>query len=228
MIISKRKGVNTNCFKLKINGVPLEKCTSYKYLGLIIDDGLTWKEQVKHVCQKLSKVCGIISKIRHCVNMNTLKTIYYALAYSYIRYCNIVWGNETKYTLKPLIAMQNRLVRIMVFAPFGRIDVDEIYLKLRLLDLEKIHYLEKSKFMYRYYNDKLPAYFDNYFVRAGTINHSYNLRNRNPPRQILSTYAEKMIKNNGYDIWNTIPTSIQNCKNLKSFSDKLKKEILLV
>ena len=228
MIISKRKGVNTNCFKLKINGVSLEKCSSYKYLGLLIDDGLTWKEHVKHVCQKLSKACGIISKIRHCVNINTLKTIYYALGYSYIRYGNIVWGNATKNTLKPLMAMQNRLIRIMTFAPFGRIDIDDLYLKLRLLGLEKIHYLEKSKFMYKYYNNKLPAYFNNYFENRDTISHSYNLRNRNPPRPILSTYAEKMIKNNGYDIWNTIPTNIKNCKNLKSFSEKLKKEILLV
>ena len=124
MIISKRKGVNSNSFKLKINGVSLEKCSSYKYLGLFIDDGLTWKEHVKHVCQKLSKVCGIISKIRHCVNLSTLKTIYYALGYSYIRYCNIVWGNATKNTLKPLVATQNRLIRIMAFAPFGRIDID--------------------------------------------------------------------------------------------------------
>ena len=102
------------------------------------------------------------------------------------------------------------------------------YLKLRLLGLKKIHYPEKSKFMYKYYNNKLPAYFNNYFENRDTISHSYNLRNRNPPRPILSTYAEKMIKNNGYDIWNTIPTNIKNCKNLKSFSEKLKKEILLV
>ena len=43
MIISKRKGVNFNAFKLKINGVALERCSAYKYLGLWIDEGLTWK-----------------------------------------------------------------------------------------------------------------------------------------------------------------------------------------
>ena len=62
MIISKRKGVNKNLFKLKINGKAVEICTSYKYLGLFIDDELTWKNHIKHVCQKLSKACGIISK----------------------------------------------------------------------------------------------------------------------------------------------------------------------
>ena len=90
MIISKRKGIIKNSFRLKINGVSLERCSSYKYLGLFIDEELTWKNHVKHVCQKISKACGIISKIRHCVDLKTMKIIYYALAYSYLRYCNIV------------------------------------------------------------------------------------------------------------------------------------------
>ena len=157
-----------------------------------------------------------------------LKIIYYALGYSYLRYCNIVWGNTTKTILKPLVALQNRILRIMTFAPFGRIDIDELYFKLRLLGLEKIHFLEKAKFMYKYHKNKLPATFENYFQGQSVITHSYNLRNRNPQRPILSIYAEKMIKNNGRDIWNTIPAEIQNCQSLKSFSDKLKKDILLV
>ena len=182
MIISKRKGVNKNSFKLKINGVSLERCSSYKYLGLFIDEGLTWKNHIKHVCQKLSKACGIISKIRHCVNMKTMKTIYYALGYSYLRYCNIVWGNASKSTLKPLVVQQNRILRIMTFAPFGRIDIDDLYFKLQLLGLDKIHFLEKAKFMYKFHNDKLPEIFDNYFDNHFVITNSYNLRNRNPPR----------------------------------------------
>ena len=223
MIISKRKGINKNLFKVKINSVPLERCSSYKYLGLFIDEGLTWKNHIKHVCQKLSKACGIISKIRHCVDIKTMKTIYYALGYSYLRYCNIVWGNASKSILKPLLTTQNRILRIMTFAPFGRIDIDNLYAKLKLLNLDKIHYLEKAKFMFKYYSKKLPESFDNYFETESVVTHSYNLRNQNPTRQILSTYAEKMIKNNGPDIWNTIPADIQNCFNLKSFSDKLKK-----
>ena len=97
----------------------------------------------------------------------------------------------SKNILKPLVALQNRVLRIMTFAPFGRIYIDDLYTKLQLLGLEKIHYLEKSKFMYRYHNNKLPANFNNYFENQNVINHSYNLRNRNPPRQILSSYAEK-------------------------------------
>ena len=143
--------------------------------------------------------------------------VYYSLGYSYLRYCNIVWGSASKNILKPLIALQNRILRVMAFAPFGRIDIDNLYDKLSLLGLDKIHYLEKAKFMYKYYNNKLSANFDNYFQNQTVVNHSYNLRNRNPPR-----------RQNGIDIWTSIPTEIQSCQTLKSFSTKLKTDILLV
>ena len=116
----------------------------------------------------------------------------------------------------------------MTFAPFGRIDIDNLYLKLKLLSLDKIHFLEKAKLLFKYHNDKLPANFENYFHEENLITHSYNLRNRNPPRPILSCYAEKMIKHNGIAIWNTIPYETQICQNVKQFSKKLKTEILLV
>ena len=227
MIISNRREANQR-FQIKINGHALERCSSYKYLGLFIDNGLNWKNHVNHVCQKISKACGIISKLRHCVDFNTLKTVYFALGYSYLRYCNIVWGNASKNVLKPLTVLQNRIIRIMTFAPFGRIDIDDLYSQVKLLDIAKIHYLEKAKFMYKYHNNKLPANFSNYFQIQAAVTHSYNLRNRSQNRRILSNYAEKMIKHNGVDIWNTIPPEIKSCQNLKSFSNKLKKDILLV
>ena len=120
------------------------------------------------------------------------------------------------------------MIRITTFAPFGRIDIDDLYLQVKLLGLPQIHYLEKAKFMYKYYNDQLPANFNNYFQTEAPVTHSYNLRNRSQHRRILSNYAERMIKFNGVDIWSTIPPEIKSCQNLKLFSDNLKKDILLV
>ena len=57
---------------IKINDKPLEKCDSYKYLGAIFDYKLIWKQHVDCVCDKISKACGALSKIRHCVTIETL------------------------------------------------------------------------------------------------------------------------------------------------------------
>ena len=104
MIITNKRDSKRN-FKLKINRTPLESCSSYKYLGIYFDKDLDWKTHVNYVCTKLSKSCGIISKLRHCVDINTLKTVYYSLGYSYLRYGNIVWGNAAQSVLEPLITL---------------------------------------------------------------------------------------------------------------------------
>ena len=177
--------------------------------------------------KKLSKTCGIISKLRHCVGIDILKTVYYALGYSYLRYGNVVWGNAVKTTLKTLVTRQNRIIKIMTFAPFGRVDLDPVYHDLKILGLPEIHFLEKAKFMHKYYNKKLPPFFDHYFETNAIVTHSYNLRRVTPFQPILSNYSEKMINYNGLAIWNSIPSEIQIMSNIKSFSYRLKKDILL-
>ena len=225
MIITKNRRCTQN-FQLKINRKKLERCRSYKYLGLFVDENLNWKIHIKHLVKKLSNACGIISKLRHCVDTHTLKMVYYALVYSYIRYCNIVYGNASTSVLRPLVTQHNQIIRLMTFAPYGRLDVKSLFCDLKLLTIPEIHILEKSKFMYKYYNGLLPALFDNY-INVPTVSHNYNLRQtRNDHRQVLSKYQSKMMKFDGLTKWNDIPTGIQQCSSLKSFSYNLKNSLL--
>ena len=50
-------------FELKIGATVLKRVTSYKYLGIIIDDKLTWKEHIDYhyVCKNIVKFVGILS-----------------------------------------------------------------------------------------------------------------------------------------------------------------------
>ena len=226
MIITKKRIQNYD-FKLKINGTQLERCSSYKYLGLHFDDNLNWKSHINYVVKKVAKMCRILSKLRHSVDINILKTVYYALGYSYLRYGNIVWGCADKSVLEPLVKLQNRIIRIMTFAPFGKVDLDPVYRDLKILGLPEMNFLEKAKFMHKYKNGKLPIIFDEYFQNSEVVSHSYNLRRITPQRPILSSYAEKMIRHNGIAIWNAVPEELKTIENIKTFSFRIKKDILL-
>ena len=59
MIITGKRGQNYD-FKLKINGTRLERCSTYKYLGLHFDK-INWKMHIDYVCKKLVKTCGPIT-----------------------------------------------------------------------------------------------------------------------------------------------------------------------
>ena len=67
-----------------------------KYFDVYIDDKLTWKNQIDYFCSKLSKVCGMVYKLKHYVLLSTLKSVYYSLFHSNIQYFLLNWGKAAK------------------------------------------------------------------------------------------------------------------------------------
>lgn len=114
-----------------------------------------------------------LSKIRHCVTIETLTSVYYALAHSYLRYGITAWGNAAENVLKPLHSLLNCVVRIMTFAPF-RINTKPIFDFLKILDISQIFSLETGKFVFKSRNGLLPiSNIEKYFERHN-IAHNYS------------------------------------------------------
>ena len=157
--------------------------------------------------------------------MKTLKMIYNALVFSHLSYCNIVWGGANKVILKPLVTLQNRIVRIMAFAPFQVIDVRPFFEKFEFHNVDQINAFEIGKFMYKFKNNMLPDKFDGYFQLSGT-NHSHNLRsvaNQNYEQHLAKgLYGLKMLHHRGVKLWNNLPPEIKNQSTLKQFKNLLK------
>ena len=68
-----------------------------------------------------------------------MREIYHALIYSYLRYGIVAWGKTTKTNLQKVQVLINRAIRIMSFAPFGRIDLDPLYEILEILKFEHVY-----------------------------------------------------------------------------------------
>ena len=224
MIIRRGYRKSDNIFSLKFNGKKMEQCSTYKYLGLHIDEKLNWKNHVKYLCEKLSKMCGIFAKLRHCCNKALLRTIYFALVESHLQYCNIIWGSASEKTLAPLVKLQDKIIRIICFAqPETRIE--DLYNDLKLLDLTQLNKLTKAKFVYKFKNKKLPRRFDN-FLKTTAGQHKYALRSVETQEYKCvwgkSNFGMKMLQYEGVQLWNAIPDDIRNANSLREFSKKFK------
>ena len=162
-------------FNVCIDEEPLEECDSYKYLGVIVDKNLSWNDQIQYLSQKVSKACGFLSKLRHCVNTDTLISVYYALVHSYLGYGIVSWGSATSTALQPLNSLVNRIVRVMTFAPFGNIDVDSLYKYLDIPKVSDIISIETGKFRFKKENTLLPVPdIANHFVlRNENVSHQH-------------------------------------------------------
>ena len=90
--------------KIKLNGKRLYETDSVKYLG---DKKLTWKQQINHVALKLNKANAMLSKLRHVLDIKTLRSVYYAIFESHLCYASLVWAQNTN-SVKRLYLLQKK------------------------------------------------------------------------------------------------------------------------
>ena len=81
--------------KIKLNGKWLYETDLVRYFGIQIDKRLTWKQQINHVALKLNKASAMLSKLRHALDLKTLRSVYYAIFESHLCYASLVWAQNT-------------------------------------------------------------------------------------------------------------------------------------
>ena len=65
-----------------------------KYLGVILDEHLSFSEYMNTLKQKLNRANDTLAKLRYYISADILKTIYYALFDSHMRYTCQIWGQS--------------------------------------------------------------------------------------------------------------------------------------
>ena len=83
--------------------------TSFKFLGLHVDESLTWKYHVKKVCARIARSNYILSKVKNFLSNSTLNTLYAAIVQSHINYGLIIWGNSTSINQMIKLQKQNKI-----------------------------------------------------------------------------------------------------------------------
>jgi len=67
---------------------------STKFLGVIINNSLSWKDHITAITSRLNKACYAIRLLKPFLTMNTLRMIYFSYAHSVLSYGIIFWGNS--------------------------------------------------------------------------------------------------------------------------------------
>ena len=111
---SQKKQIDRN-LNFQLSGQKIEPKHHIKYLGVILDEHLSFNEHMNTPKQKLNKAKGVLAKLRYYVSANTLKTIYYALFDSHMRYACQIWGQSHSKTFDMIQTTQNKALRIINF-----------------------------------------------------------------------------------------------------------------
>ena len=99
-----------NDLRVTIGPHLLDRKTHGKFLGVFLDEKLTFKEHIDSVTSKTSKICGLLFRLRQSFPLDVLRNLYQTLIYPYLNYCILAWGCASKTTLMPIMLLQKKLL----------------------------------------------------------------------------------------------------------------------
>ena len=204
-----------NQMSLVINGVPITQVITTKFLGVYVDQHLTWKEHIKNISNKIAKNVGIIARSSYLLPQTIRIKLYYSLIFPYLTYCNVVWASNYESRLSRLVILQKRAIRVVARVS-SREHTGPIFSRLKILNIEQIKTFQVGEFMYKYHHGLLPLAFRGFF-KLGTEIHSYFTRNAGAYRPPFARSNTRLfsIKHVGSLMWNKIPPYIQLLPNVR-------------
>ncbi len=103
--------------KIEIGDEEIERVKSFKYLGVYLDEVMTYKEHASKVVKKTSSRIGVLSKVVRYVKLDYGKLLFNTIILPHFDYCSQMWSNSTKLVLDPIIKLQKSGGRILIGAP---------------------------------------------------------------------------------------------------------------
>jgi len=98
---------------LAIDGFIISRVKTTKFLGVLIDDKLTWKPHIEALNKKLRSACGRIYRIKGCLPVHLHKQIYHTLFESHLTFAISVWGGVSQNIIDPVFITQKRCIRMI-------------------------------------------------------------------------------------------------------------------
>ena len=118
---------------LKINNTNIERVTEFNFLGLTINEHLTWKSHAAKVANKISRTLGVMNRLKRYLPLSALKTMYDSLILSQLQFGITCWGFEWNRIFK----LQKHAVRIMTNSKYNS-HTEPLFKESKLLKISDI------------------------------------------------------------------------------------------
>ena len=110
MIFSKSK-IRLPDFNISIDNTTIERKSEARFLGVIVDERLTWSKHISALKTKMARYLGIMYKIKGQLPEKARLLIFQSLVQSHINFCSLVWGFASKTLIEGLFAKQKQGIR---------------------------------------------------------------------------------------------------------------------
>ena len=213
------------CTSLRIGDCSVDKTEGMKYLGIWIDNELTFKKHIVRKARLASLNLRNIRQLRCHLSRDSCQTLVQALVLSHLDYGNASLVDLPASTLRPAQLVQNSAAKLIL----GHQRSDSATEALRELHWLPIYQRCKFKLLllvYKCLHNQAPVYLRDLLVireaPRNTRSSSIPGINLVVPRTSRSTFASRSFSAAGPNYWNKLPSEIRTCNTVLSFRKKLK------
>ena len=198
----------------------IEEVNSHTVLGITIQRDLCWSMCIDNLSKNISNKVTQLNKIKHFLNLHTRKIFFYSYIQSAIDYISILWDEAPQNSLTPLFRTFKRAIK-QILLKSSSLTIND-YKSLNILPLKQKLELNKAVMMHKIVNMIAPkALIDKCPKNTNRLIHN--------DRDICSKPRVKMFMKSlhysGGKLWNSLPTYLQQTKQLSTFKLKYKKYI---
>jgi hypothetical protein len=203
--------------ELKIDKTTIQRNHVTKFLGILIDENLTWNYHINNISSKICKSIGILYKSRDMLNNHLMKQFYYSFIHSYLSYGNIAWCSTNKTKLQSLYRSQKHALRTITYQ--NRLTHSKpIFDKLNILNVFEINVYQTLCFMFKCKVKTAPRIFHNLY----TLNspNKYSMRSNGCLKEPMckSKLAQYSISYRAPRFWNNLILTKKNLADFTTFS----------
>ncbi len=219
--------LNEDMLTIQFNGKTINRVSSVRYLGIMLDDKLAWSEHTNLVREKAAKGLGMLKLARSFLPNICLLSIYYSFVYPYLINAIEFWGNTFKKYIHPIEVLQKSCIRILGNVSFYT-SCKPVAKQLSLLMLDDIYFCSVLNVMYRVFNNMHCSVLQNMFTRVFSV-HAHNTTS-NLLNFYLHTVRKSIRRNfiahNGVILWNGLPNAYKVINNFNLFKKTIKTWLL--
>ena len=215
--------MSTGNYNIWLNGQKLKYVESAKFLGLTIDNKLTWSQHIDNLVKRVNMYTSWFYKIRMMLTEDAGRKLYYAYVHSSILYGLLLYGNANKTTMTRLQVSHNRSLRILQKLPY-RTHNKTLYNNYSIMSISDLFVLENCKLIFNCINNinasSLPSCIIVMF--NNTTHHQHSTRGSNSNLLYRdgiksNSQCKNIYVNNAISLWNGLPANLRMCKSYRQF-----------
>ena len=162
MFFTKRRHLTPLQFSM--NNRSIDVVQHFNYLGIMLDENMSWKTHIAMVSKKLSQINGILHRLKYYFPQNILITLYKSLFTPHINYGSLLWGQAGE----NLDKIQKKTIRTITYNNYTA-HTEPLLKELNLLKVKDMFDLKILKFLFKLYHNELPPFFNIYRVHLEKI-----------------------------------------------------------